>query len=324
METQNNILHLEETVPQDCYQERLDGVLAKLFADYSRSNFKKWILEQMVTVDGQIIDKPNHKLRGGEKVVVSATLEAQGDWEGEAMPLTIEYEDDALIIVNKPDNLVVHPGSGNASGTLVNGLLAKYPELAQLPRAGIIHRLDKDTTGLLVVARNLTAHAKLVEQLQEREFKREYLCLVQGVCPAGGTIDAPIGRHAQVRTRMAVTHGGKEAITHYRVVQQFNDYTLLRVRLETGRTHQIRVHMAHINLPIVGDPVYGGRLKYPAGVNDEWVTQLRTFRRQALHARLLGLTHPDSGEWMEWSVPLPQDFDHLLAVLETAYDEPSS
>jgi 23S rRNA pseudouridine1911/1915/1917 synthase len=242
------------------------------------------------------------------------TLEAETRWRPQSLPLDIVYEDDSVLVINKPAGLVVHPGAGNVDGTLSNALLHHAPELETVPRAGIVHRIDKDTSGLLVVARNLAAQKSLVEQLQARAFDREYEALTQGVMTAGGTVDAPIGRHPVNRLRQAVVPNGKEAITHYRVLEKFRAHTHIRVKLETGRTHQIRVHMAHIHYPLVGDPVYGGRLRIPAGATAELEAALRGFRRQALHAALLGFVHPRSGEFMSWQAPLPEDMVQLLAA----------
>ena len=233
------------------------------------------------------------------------------------MPLEILYEDSALIVLNKPPGLVVHPGAGNREGTLVNALLHHAPELANVPRAGVVHRLDKDTSGLLVVARTLAAHTHLVAQLQARTVKREYFAIVAGVMTAGGTIEAPVGRHPSERTRMAVVVGGREAVTHYRVLERFRGHTYVRVNLETGRTHQIRVHMAHLHYPLVGDPTYGGRLRLPADSSSTLREALRHFKRQALHAGVLGLIHPESGAALQWDAPLPADMQQLLEALRS-------
>jgi 23S rRNA pseudouridine1911/1915/1917 synthase len=233
----------------------------------------------------------------------------------EALPLAIVYEDAAILVVNKPAGLVVHPGAGNRAGTLQNALLHHAPELVQLPRAGLVHRLDKQTSGLLVVARTLEAHTRLVAALQAREFAREYAAVVSGVMTGGGTVDAPLGRHATDRLRMSVREGGREAVTHYRVLKRFRAHTHISVQLETGRTHQIRVHMAHIRYPLVGDPVYGRRVALPPAASPLLKQTLQDFHRQALHARRLGLKHPLSGESMHWEAPLPQDMQDLLAAL---------
>ncbi|MCW8908379.1 MAG: 23S rRNA pseudouridine(1911/1915/1917) synthase RluD [Sedimenticola sp.] len=310
----DQIEHLSARVGDELAGKRLDQALAQLFPDYSRSRLQQWVKEGRVTVDGASC-RPRDKVLGGERVSLEAHLEEQVECRPQPIELSIVYEDEAVIVIDKPAGLVVHPAAGNPDGTLQNALLHHDPGLIQLPRAGIIHRLDKETTGLLVIARSPVAHKRLVEQLQARAFEREYLALVWGVMTAGGSVDEPIGRHPTQRTRMAVNYSGKEAVTHYRVLERFRAHTSLRVKLETGRTHQIRVHMAHIRHPLVGDPVYGGRLRQPAGASEALREQLRSFRRQALHARRLGLSHPLSDEWMEWESPLPDDIQTLLQVL---------
>ncbi|CAG0899682.1 unnamed protein product [Cyprideis torosa] len=282
--------------------KRLDQALAALFPDLSRARLQIWVDDGRVTVDNQPCRKKD-RLRGGETLRVDIVEEApEVEFLPEDIPLDIVYEDDDILVINKPAGLVVHPGAGNWSGTLLNGLLHHDPRLALVPRAGIVHRLDKDTSGLMLVAKNLAAHKALVDALSLRDVSREYVALVQGVMIAGGTVDSPIGRHSRDRKRMAVTIGGKEAITHYRVADRFASHSLVDVKLETGRTHQIRVHLSSIHFPIVGDPVYGGRLRLPVGASDELIEALQGFRRQALHARKLGLLHPVTGELMEWSV----------------------
>ncbi|UTW46653.1 23S rRNA pseudouridine(1911/1915/1917) synthase RluD [bacterium SCSIO 12696] len=310
-------MDLEATTELTHSGKRLDQVAAELFSDYSRSRIKQWIDEGALTVNGEV-RKPKDRLVGGEQLILQATVEPAGEWLPEAMPLNIVYEDDHLLVVNKPANLVVHPAAGNPSGTLLNGLLHYCPALETVPRAGIVHRLDKDTTGLMVVAKTLAAHNDLVQQLQARSVKREYEAVVQGTMTGGGTVEAAMGRHPRSRTKMAVvSFGGKEAITHYRLIHKFRSHTHIRLGLETGRTHQIRVHMAHIGHPLVGDATYAGRMKLPKGASGELVELLRNgFRRQALHAASLALIHPDSGDIMEWDAPLPKDFQQLLTVLE--------
>ena len=305
---------LEQTVPDELAGLRLDQALARLFPDYSRSRLAAWLKAGRVRVDGAIW-RARDKVLGGERVSLAVVLEAEGDWRPEPIPLTVVHEDAALLVIDKPAGLVVHPAAGNPTGTLLNALLHHDPALAKLPRAGIVHRLDKDTTGLLVVARTLPAQTALVNQLQARSLLREYQAVVSGVLVAGGTVDAPVGRHTVQRKRMAVTPGGKPAVTHYRVVERYRAHTWIRCRLETGRTHQIRVHMAHLQHPLVGDPVYGGRLRLPPGCSESLAETLRGFRRQALHAGRLGLVHPESGEEMEWHSPLPEDMRHLLDEL---------
>ncbi len=306
--------HLTARVGIELAGKRLDQALAQLFPDYSRSRLQQWVKEGLVTLDG-VACRPRDKVVGGEWVALEARLEDQVACKPEAIDLDIVYEDETLILINKPAGLVVHPAAGNPDGTLQNALLHHDPELIQLPRAGIVHRLDKETTGLLVIARTPAAHKSLVEQLQAREFDREYRAIASGVMTAGGSVDEPIGRHPTQRIKMAVHPAGKEAVTHYRVLERFRAHTYLKVKLETGRTHQIRVHMAHLRYPLVGDPVYAGRLRQPAGASEQLRESLRRFHRQALHALKLGLTHPASGEWMEWETPLPEDMQQLLETL---------
>ena len=293
---------------------RLDQALAEVFSEYSRSRLSQWLKAGLVRVNGEQ-RRGRDKVWGGEQVEIQAELEEQTDWQAEAIPLDIVFEDAHLIVINKPAGLVVHPAAGNPAGTLVNALLHHDPALGTMPRAGIVHRLDKDTSGLLVVARTLPAQKSLVEQLQARQLLREYEAVVTGVMTAGGTVDAPIGRHPVQRKRMAVTPNGKPAVTHYRVVERFRAHSWIRCRLETGRTHQIRVHLAHIHYPLVGDPVYGGRLRLPKGCGEALAGTLRGFRRQALHAGRLGLTHPQSGKSLERKARGPADMEHLLAEL---------
>jgi len=294
--------------------QRLDQALAVLFGDFSRSRLQQWIREGRVRVDGRVL-RGRDRVSGGERVDLDAVLESQGEVRAEAIPLDVVYRDDHLLVVDKPADLVVHPAAGNWEGTLQNALLHADPGLAVLPRSGIVHRLDKDTSGLLVVARTPAAHKRLVEALQARAVRREYRAVVAGVVVAGGTVEAPIGRHPTARTRMAVTTAGKPAVTHYRVLERFRAHSYLRVNLETGRTHQIRVHLAHLRHPIVGDPVYGGRPHLPPRAAPALVEVLRCFGRQALHAHRLGLAHPVTGDWLEWESPLPADMARLLDAL---------
>lgn len=308
-------VELEALVPPQMHGNRLDQVAAQLFPDYSRSRLKSWIQSGELTVDAQQV-RPRDKVEGGAVLTLNAALADEVSWEPEAIDLDIVYEDAAIIVLNKPAGLVVHPAAGHAGGTLVNALLAYAPELAQLPRGGIVHRLDMETSGLLVVARNLAAHHHLVAQLQARSVKREYAAVCIGQMTGGGSVDAPMGRHPRQRKKMAVlAAGGKEAVTHYRVERRFGHHTSISVRLETGRTHQIRVHMAHRHHPLVGDPVYGGRPRIPPGASEKLITTLRAFGRQALHARTLALDHPQRNERVEFSCELPADMQELLAVL---------
>lgn len=307
-------INLEAEVPDRLAGQRLDQVAAELFPDYSRSRLQTWIKNGDLTVNGST-RKTRDKILGGERLELRAELVADDSWEPQAIELNIVYEDDHLLVINKPVGLVVHPGAGNADSTLLNALLHHCPDLATLPRAGIVHRIDKDTTGLLVVAKTLKAHTSLVDQLQEKSAFREYEAIACGVMTGGGKVDEPIGRHPTVRTKQAVTHSGKPAVTHYRVLERFRGHTHIRVQLETGRTHQIRVHMAHIRYPLLGDPLYGERLRLPKGATPQLIEALRGFKRQALHARKLGVMHPETGEYMEWETPLPDDFNAMLKVL---------
>ena len=311
----SNQIHLDIQVPADYAGQRFDQIAADLIPDYSRARLQAWIKGGQLTVDGRTA-KPKDKLFGGEQLQLRAELEPQGEWLPQPMDLDIVYEDDSLLVINKPAGLVVHPAAGNPDGTLLNGLLAHCPGQQNIPRAGIVHRLDKDTSGLMVVAKTLQAQTDLVDQLKERSVTRQYDAIVQGTLSGGGTVDAPMGRHRQHRLKMAVLDfGGKEAITHYRLQERFPGHTLVRCQLETGRTHQIRVHMAHIRHPLVGDPLYGGRGKLPAGASLELIQTLQRFPRQALHAAELALIHPASGEPMHWSAPMPEDMLQLLALL---------
>ena len=307
-------IQLSARIPATAAGRRLDQVLAELFPDFSRSRLQQWVKAGEVLLNGEVV-VARYKLAGGERVDIGAQLPVESDVQPQAIPLDIHYQDDHLLVVNKPAGLVVHPAAGNPDGTLQNALLHFDPTLVALPRAGIVHRLDKDTSGLMVVARNLAAHKSLVEQLQAREVHREYLALAQGEVTAGGRVDAPIGRHPRDRLRMAVVPSGKPAVTHYRVLERFPTFTLLQVRLETGRTHQIRVHMASLHHPLVGDPLYGGRLRLPHGVSARLRNVLSDFHRQALHARRLELHHPASGDPVGWEVDVPDDFAALLAAL---------
>jgi 23S rRNA pseudouridine1911/1915/1917 synthase len=267
------------------------------------------------------VARPRDPVSSGALLSLNAELQSEVAWRGESIPLNILYEDEELLVIDKPAGLVVHPGAGNTRGTLVNALLNHRPELETVPRAGIVHRLDKDTSGLLVVAATLEAHHALVEQLQRKDVRREYFAIVRGCPSGGGKVDAPIGRHPRQRTRMAVVvHGGKPAVTHYRIAQRFAQYTALNVQLETGRTHQIRVHMAHRGYPLLGDPVYGGRLQLPPGAGEALVEGLRHFRRQALHARCLGFVHPGTGDLCSFESPLAPDLEAMLELL--AHENP--
>jgi 23S rRNA pseudouridine1911/1915/1917 synthase len=303
-------------VPAELDGERLDQAAAKLFTEYSRSRLQTWIRAGQLLVDGARC-RPRDRVSAGAVLEVAAEPVEEVSWRAQAIELDIIHEDDSILVLDKPAGLVVHPAAGHAEGTLVNALLGYAPELAQLPRAGIVHRLDMETSGIMVIARNLAAHHNLVAQLQARTVRREYTAVCVGAMTGGGTVDAPIGRHPRQRKKMAVlASGGKRAVTHYRVARRFGHHTRITVNLETGRTHQIRVHMAYRRYPLVGDPVYGGRPRIPKGASAELVAALREFPRQALHARALGLIHPGSGALVEYECPLPADLQGLLDVLE--------
>ena len=305
---------VSRTIPDAMAGLRLDQALAQMFPDYSRSRLAAWLKSGSVLVDGES-RRPRDKVDGGESVELSPVAEVAVTSLPEAIALDVAWEDDSLLVINKPAGLVVHPGAGNQTGTLMNGLLHHVPGLAELPRAGIIHRLDKDTTGLMLVAKTLPAHTALTRALAERDISRQYRAICQGVLTGGGTISASIGRHPADRTRMAVTDGGRPAITHFTVIERFRAHTYIEVRLDTGRTHQIRVHFAHRRNPLLGDPVYGGRLALPAGASEQLIEALRSFRRQALHAFRLEFRHPESGDELAVEAPLPDDLDAMLETL---------
>ncbi|KRV66940.1 23S rRNA pseudouridine(1911/1915/1917) synthase RluD [Pseudomonas citronellolis] len=310
----SDLIQLAAEVPFDLGGQRLDQVAAQLFPEHSRSRLAGWIKDGHLTVDGAVL-RPKDVVHAGSRLALEVQLEAQGEWKAQDIELDIVYEDEHILVIDKPAGLVVHPAAGHQDGTLLNALLHHVPHLANVPRAGIVHRLDKDTTGLMVVAKTLEAHTNLVAQLQARSVSRIYEAIVVGVIVAGGKIDAPISRHGVMRQKMAVVSTGKQAISHYRVLERFRSHTHTRVKLETGRTHQIRVHMSHIGFPLVGDPVYGGRFRIPPGASPTLVESLRDFPRQALHARFLELDHPATGERMKWESPLPDDFTWLLSLL---------
>ena len=301
-------------IPEELAGLRLDQALARMFPDYSRSRLKDWLLAGAITVEGGP-KRPRDAVSGGEVVEFEPRAETEVRAEPEPIALDVVYEDGDLLVVNKPAGLVVHPGAGNPGGTLMNGLLHHAPRLEEVPRAGIIHRIDKDTTGLLLIAKTLPAHTALVRQLAEREITRNYLAVCNGVLTGGGTIDQPIGRHPVDRKRMSIQQNGKPAVTHYTVLERFRAFTYISVKLDTGRTHQIRVHFAWRRHALVGDPAYGGRLALPKGASEAVIETLRRFKRQALHATRLAFEHPATGETVELEVPPPEDFQHLLGVL---------
>ncbi|MDE0478413.1 MAG: 23S rRNA pseudouridine(1911/1915/1917) synthase RluD [Gammaproteobacteria bacterium] len=312
---QENRIVRRETVSDSLAGLRLDRAAADLFPEFSRSRLQLWIKSGSLTVNSQSM-KQKDRLQSGDVIEIDAELATNDELTAEAMELDVRFEDEHFLIVNKPKNLVVHPAAGHHEGTLLNGLLHSYPELAQLPRAGIIHRLDKDTTGLMLIARTLRAHTELVRQLQERRIERVYQALVHGVLTAGGTVDQPMGRHPVHRTRMAVVGEGKPARTHYRVLERFPAHTHVEISLETGRTHQIRVHMAWLGYPVLGDRTYGGRPKPPAAFPPELTAALGAFGRQALHAYRLSLIHPANKEKTSFDMKLPPDMQNLLELLK--------
>jgi 23S rRNA pseudouridine1911/1915/1917 synthase len=303
------------TIPDEYANLRLDQALAKLLPDYSRTQIKEWIDTGLVQINGQAV-KGKSKITGGEEVSINATLKLQPQWEAEELPLPILYEDEAIIVINKPAGLVVHPGAGNARSTLLNALLHHAPDLQTLPRAGILHRIDKDTTGLLVVAKTAQALKHLSRQLKHHELQRDYQAVVYGDMISGGRVDAPVGRHPLQRKRMAVVDTGKEATTHYRIAAKYRGFTRLALQLETGRTHQIRVHLSYIHHPIVGDLTYGGRVRLTKGMSPTLIELIRGFKRQALHAFALSFTHPITEKSVRFEAPIPDDMQTLIHALE--------
>lgn len=317
--------HIQKSfvVLNDHHGQRIDAVLAQLLPEFSRSQICNWIKTGTVTVN-QKTCKPKDKLLTGACIEVNVDftpIETNFEHcQAEDIPLNIVFEDDEVIVLNKPAGLVVHPGAGNREHTLVNALLHHAPSLAHLSRAGIVHRLDKDTTGLLIVAKTLISHTALIRQMQARSIQRRYVTLVQGYVVGGATIDTGFGRHPRNRLKMAVMGQGRQAITHYTVKKHYHDFTLLNVSLMTGRTHQIRVHLAHINHPVIGDSLYGARVRFPADASDELRAVLQQFKRQALHACSLGFNHPITGEELHFEAPLPHDFKELISALDEHYD----
>ncbi len=308
-------------IPEEALGLRFDQALASMFPEFSRSLLKKWIQNGAITLDGAVVTKPREKIIPGMEVIIEAEQAVEVEDKAQAIDLDIVYEDDTLLVINKPAGLVVHPGAGNTDGTLLNALLHHCADLEELPRSGIVHRLDKETSGLMVVAKTMEAYARLTRALKARNVIREYEAVVVGVLTAGGLVNAAIGRHPSKRTHMAVLKTGKDATTHYRVIERLRAHSYLRLRLESGRTHQIRVHMAHIKHPLVGDPQYGGRPRPPANISDDLSYLLRSFPRQALHAVHLSFLHPISGEVMAWTSTLPADMQKLIKALRLDKEE---
>ncbi|MEL7413302.1 MAG: 23S rRNA pseudouridine(1911/1915/1917) synthase RluD [Pseudomonadota bacterium] len=312
---------LTNTVKDSQLGQRLDQAIAELFADFSRSRLKEWLLAGKVQVNGEVVTKPRTRVMGGEAITLQAELEDEERWEAQDIPLDIVYEDEDIIVINKPRDFVVHPGAGTPDGTVLNALLHHYPDIAEVPRAGIVHRLDKDTTGLMVVAKTVPAQTRLVRALQKRNITREYEAIAIGRMTAGGKVDKPIGRHSTKRTLMAVAPMGKPAVTHYRVAEHFREHTRIRLRLETGRTHQIRVHMSYLQHPLLGDTAYGGRARIPTGASEELTEMIRGFDRQALHAVMLRFDHPVTGEELEFHAPVPDDMVEMTEALRKDTEE---
>jgi 23S rRNA pseudouridine1911/1915/1917 synthase len=310
----------ELIIPSPYHGQRIDVALAQLFSEFSRAQLSTWLKQGLISVNG-VQYKPKDKVATGDKIVLLIPETVHDETiAAEEIPLDIVFEDDYLLIVNKPAGLVVHPGAGNPNHTLVNALLHHSQALQQLPRAGIVHRLDKDTTGLLIVAKTLPSYTTTIRQMQAREIQRHYLTLVYGHVISGGMIDTYFGRHPHNRLKMAVCAQGRQAITQYTLQKQYQYFTLLNVKLMTGRTHQIRVHMAHMNHPVVGDALYGGRVRIPVGASESLKRALQQFKRQALHAYSLSFAHPHTGESLHFTAPLPDDFQSLLTIMDDHFD----
>lgn len=308
-------IHFTFTIPDTLRGKRLDQALAILLPDYSRTQIQEWIKNAHVTVNNKPC-KPRNTLVGGEEIVIEAQQKIQPAWQAQPIELDVIYEDDSLLVINKPIGMVVHPAAGNPDNTLLNALLHHATQLKDLPRAGIIHRLDKNTSGLLIIAKTKQALIRLTHQMKSRKITRIYQAVICGLLTSGGIINEPIGRHPIHRKRMTVTDMGKPSVTHFRIVERYRNHTRIKVQLETGRTHQIRVHMAHIRYPILGDPTYGGRLQLPRGASSALIEKLRTFKHQALHASELTLIHPVTQKTLTWQAPLPDDMQELIRVLK--------
>ncbi len=301
-------------IPERMTGDRLDVALSEMLPDYSRSKITSWIKSGDALINNKAL-KPKDKVNGSQVVMLSLNKKQNNDWSAENIALNIVFEDEDIIIINKPFGLVTHPGAGNWNGTLANALLFYDPKLSKLDRAGIVHRLDKNTSGLMVIARNDKSQKYLVEQLQSHSVVREYSAIVYGHMISGGSINDPIGRDPKDRIKQAVSSNGKDATTHYRVINRFKSHTHVKAILETGRTHQIRVHLSHIGYPLLGDPMYGGRVRFPKKANEILKESLLGFKRQALHSKKLTLNHPSTGELMSWKSPLPDDMLDLLNIL---------
>jgi len=305
-------------IPDRLIGSRLDAAISEMLPELSRNKITSWIKSGEILIGSKPF-KPKGKVLGGEIIEINVSPEVNTNWVAEDIKLDIVFEDDEIIILNKPSGLVTHPGAGNTHGTLANGILFARPELSQLDRAGIVHRLDKDTSGLMVVAKTETAKLSLIKQLESHSVSREYSAIVYGSMVTGGMVDEPIGRDSANRQKQAVTKGGKPAITHYRVIEKFKNFTLIKAILETGRTHQIRVHMSHIGHPLLGDFTYGGKVKFPKGAKEELKVAIKEFSRQALHAKKLSIIHPGDNKELSWRSKLPEDLDTMINILR-AYD----
>lgn len=311
----SDFISLAFTISKELAGQRLDLALSHSLPEHSRGRIQSWIKSGYVSVNNQPCIKMRYDVNINDHIHIHAPAPQETHWQGNELPLNIVFEDDDVIVINKPAGVVVHPAAGHSDDTLVNALLFHCPSLEQLPRAGLIHRLDKDTSGLLVIAKTLEAHTALVTELQAREIERIYLCIANGVLLSSGTVDAPMGRHPQTRTKMAVVRNGKHAVTHYFIEKTFSAHTLLRVKLETGRTHQIRVHMAHIKHPLLGDPIYAPKQKFAKRDTSALIEVIHEFNRQALHATQLSFTHPRTREWLTFKAALPEDMQNLLLAL---------
>lgn len=312
---QPQAVNLQAQVPMEFAGKRIDQFLSRNYPQYSRAQFQTWIKAGNVEIDQKICKKANTLLQEGQEIIITAFLEDTNHWDAQPIPINITFEDDDFLVINKEAGMVVHPGSGNSDNTLANALLHYFPSLMKIPRAGVVHRLDKDTSGLMLIAKTPAAYQNLIDAMKNRAIKREYLALVKGHVISGGSVDAPIGRHLTHRTKMAVVPDGRAAVTHYRIAEKFTAHTLLTVQLETGRTHQIRVHFNHIHFPLVGDPLYRTAVALPAKLTETQQIAIRAFNRQALHAFRLSLSHPITNQPLTFEAPMPEDMQALLAIL---------